>query len=180
MVNMASGANIASNTINDNQGSGVYVSYDSLVSLGTLTGTTFHDLPNTTTVNNDYSGLGCEMGATVSGRIGSLNGDSGQINNNNIGIRTSALADDYGIDILTAGSGTKNGLILLGNATANNTAKIARMVVRHYNNAEEPVYLFGSASTATDNFVAFGGGSTLGNAATQLDLFTAALFLNCQ
>jgi hypothetical protein len=47
------------------------------------------------------------------------------------------------------------------------------MVVRHYNNAEEPVYLFGSASTATDNFVAFGGGSSLGNAATQVDLYTA-------
>jgi hypothetical protein len=114
------------------------------------------------------------MGATISGRIGTLNGDTGQIANTGIGIKTSNLADDYGIDILTAGSGSTTGLIRLGQATANNTAKVARMVVRHYQNAEEPVYLFGSASTATDNFVAFGGGSTLGNAATQLDLFTAA------
>jgi hypothetical protein len=36
-----------------------------------------------------------------------------------------------------------------------------------------PVYLFGAASTGTDNFVAFGGGADIGNAATQLDLFTA-------
>jgi hypothetical protein len=110
------------------------------------------------------------MGATVTGRIGTLNGNSGNIANSGIGIKTSELADDYGIDILTASTG----LIRLGNGTTNNTTKAARMVVRHYQNAEEPVYLFGSASTATDNFVAFGGGSTLGNAATQLDLFTAA------
>jgi hypothetical protein len=47
------------------------------------------------------------------------------------------------------------------------------MVVRHYDNSKLPVYLFGSASTSTDNFVAFGGGADIGNAATQLDLFTA-------
>jgi len=64
-------------------------------------------------------------------------------------------------------------LIRLGNATADSTIKVARMVVRHYTNTEEPVYLFGAASTSTSNFVAFGGGSPLGNAATQLDLFTA-------
>jgi hypothetical protein len=47
------------------------------------------------------------------------------------------------------------------------------MVVSHYYNAEEPVYLFGSASTSTDNYVALGGGNVIGNAATQIDLFTA-------
>jgi len=36
-----------------------------------------------------------------------------------------------------------------------------------------PLYLFGAASTDTNNFVAFGGGNTIGNAATQIDLFTA-------
>jgi hypothetical protein len=47
------------------------------------------------------------------------------------------------------------------------------MVLNHYTNSELPVYLFGAASTATNNFVAFGGGNTIGNAATQLDLYTA-------
>jgi hypothetical protein len=47
------------------------------------------------------------------------------------------------------------------------------MVLNHYSNAQLPVYLFGAASTSTDNFVAFGGGNTIGNAATQIDLFTA-------
>ena len=54
-----------------------------------------------------------------------------------------------------------------------NTTKASRMVLNHYSNAQLPVYLFGAASTQTANFVAFGGGATIGNAATQLDLFTA-------
>jgi hypothetical protein len=69
--------------------------------------------------------------------------------------------------------GPDNGLVYLSNTTADNTTKVSRMVLNHYSNAEDPVYLFGAASTATDNFVAFGGGNTIGNAATQIDLFTA-------
>ena len=70
--------------------------------------------------------------------------------------------------------GPYQGLVYLSNTTADNTTKVSRMVLNHYSNAEEPVYLFGAASTATDNFVAFGGGNTIGNAATQIDLFTAS------
>jgi len=173
VVFWGSHADISNNTINDNEADGIYAGYDSSVNLGSLTGTTIFDLPNATTINNGYSGLGCSMGASVTGRIGTLNGNSGPINSTGIGVKTSEIENDYGIDLLTASSGLTTGLIRLGNATADNTAKVARMVVRHYNNAEEPVYLFGSASTSTDNFVAFGGGSPLGNAATQLDLFTA-------
>jgi hypothetical protein len=173
LVTGGSQASISYNSIDDNGGSGIYVGYDSYVNLGGLTGLTIFDLPNSTTTNNEYNGLKCEMGAIVTGRIGTLNGNSGNIANSGIGIKTSELADDYGIDILTASTGSYAGLIRLGNGTANNTDKVARMVVRHYNNAEEPVYLFGAYSGSTDNFVAFGGGSLLGNAATQLDFFTA-------
>ncbi len=70
--------------------------------------------------------------------------------------------------------GPDNGLVRLSNVTTNNTTKVSRMVLRHYTNSELPVYLFGSASTSTQNFVAFGGGSAIGNAATQIDLFTAS------
>jgi hypothetical protein len=69
--------------------------------------------------------------------------------------------------------GPYNGLVYLSDNTNDSTTKVSRMVLNHYSNAEEPVYLFGAASTSTSNFVAFGGGSPLGNAATQLDLFTA-------
>jgi hypothetical protein len=69
--------------------------------------------------------------------------------------------------------GPDNGLVYLSNNTTDSTTKVSRMMLHHYTNAEEPVYLFGAASTSTNNFVAMGGGSTLGNAATQIDLFTA-------
>ena len=66
-----------------------------------------------------------------------------------------------------------NGLIYLTDVTTNNTTKGARMVLNHYSNSQLPVYLFGAASTSTDNYVAFGGGNAIGNAATEIDLFTA-------
>jgi hypothetical protein len=69
--------------------------------------------------------------------------------------------------------GPYQGLLYLSDNITNNTNKVSRMVLNHYSNAEEPVYLFGAASTSTNNFVAFGGGNTIGNAATQIDLYTA-------
>ena len=69
--------------------------------------------------------------------------------------------------------GPDQGLVRLSNVTTDNTTKVSRMVLRHYLHAQLPVYLFGAASTATNNFVAFGGGADIGNAATQLDLYTA-------
>jgi hypothetical protein len=69
--------------------------------------------------------------------------------------------------------GPYQGLVYLSDNTTNNTNKVSRMVLNHYSNVEEPVYLFGAASTSTNNFVAFGGGNTIGNAATQIDLYTA-------
>jgi hypothetical protein len=69
--------------------------------------------------------------------------------------------------------GPDNGLVRLSDNTTDNTMKASRMVLNHYANIEEPVYLFGAASTDTNNFVAFGGGSDIGNAATQIDLYTA-------
>jgi hypothetical protein len=84
-----------------------------------------------------------------------------------VGIGTGAPQQD--VDIVAP----DNGLILLSNVTTDNTTKAARMIVRHYSNAQLPVYLFGAASTPTNNFVAFGGGASIGNAATQLDFYTA-------
>jgi hypothetical protein len=69
--------------------------------------------------------------------------------------------------------GPDKGLVRLTDNINDNTTKGARLVLWHYANAQLPVYLFGAASTATSNFVAFGGGNAIGNAATQIDLFTA-------
>ncbi len=69
--------------------------------------------------------------------------------------------------------GPDNGLVRLADVSTDLTTKGSRMVLKHYNNAQLPVYLFGAASTPGQNFVALGGGNNIGNAATQLDLFTA-------
>ncbi len=66
-----------------------------------------------------------------------------------------------------------NGLIRLTDVTDDNTDKSARMVLDHYANGKSPVYIFNAASTAADNLVAIGGGDKIGNAATQIDLYTA-------
>ena len=84
-----------------------------------------------------------------------------------VGVGTSIPEQDF--DVVAP----NKGLLRFSNTDADNTTKASRMVLRHYSNAQLPVYLFGAASTASANFVAFGGGSTIGNAATQLDLFTA-------
>jgi hypothetical protein len=68
---------------------------------------------------------------------------------------------------------TENGMIRAGSSTADNTVKSGRFVVRNYTNGALPIYSFGAASTATNNFVAFGGGANIGYAATALDFFTA-------
>lgn len=67
-----------------------------------------------------------------------------------------------------------NGVISLADNTNDGTTKAARMVLQHFSNSQIPVYLFGGASAAANNFVAFGGGSTIGNAATQIDFYTAS------
>jgi len=66
-----------------------------------------------------------------------------------------------------------NGLIRLTDVTTDNTNKSARLVLDHYANAKLPVYIFNAASTSADNLVAFGGGDKIGNAATQIDFYTA-------
>ncbi len=68
--------------------------------------------------------------------------------------------------------GPNAGLVRLTDVTTDATTKGARLVLNHYNNAALPVYLFGAASTPGNNFIAFGGGNAIGNAATQLDFFT--------
>lgn len=87
-----------------------------------------------------------------------------------VAIGTSPDFSTQDVDIVAP----NNGFIRLSSSVANNTVKAARFVLRHYSNSQAPVYLFGSASTPSNNFVAFGGGYSGANAATQIDLYTAA------
>lgn len=56
----------------------------------------------------------------------------------------------------------------------NNTDQTGRLFVNHYNAGANPMTTFFGASTATENFVAFGGGTSLGHAATNVYFYTAA------
>ncbi len=175
-------AQISSNTIDGNGtspgniNSGIAVLEGSGVDLGSPSGSGIFNSPNNTTVNNGYFGINLGVGTYVTGRIGTLNGVYGPIDNSahpsgasSVGIKTSTLAGDYGIDVLTA----SDGIMRVGNTSADNTDKTVGMVLRHYNNAQDPVYLFGGTSTSASNSLTFGGGSDLGNAATQIDFYTA-------
>lgn len=62
----------------------------------------------------------------------------------------------------------------LADNDTNSTAKVARMGFTHYTNAEE--YVIGMAATmgSTTNILRLGGGDSVGNAVTELNLYAAA------
>ena len=63
---------------------------------------------------------------------------------------------------------------VLGTTLSDSTQKAGRMAVPHYFNNEEPVALLLAASTDIDNLVAVGGGSSIMNAATRVQFYTAS------
>lgn len=56
----------------------------------------------------------------------------------------------------------------------NSTGKAVRYLLPHYTNTEEPIAMIVAGSTATDNFVIFGGGTVTANAATYVAFRAAA------
>lgn len=56
----------------------------------------------------------------------------------------------------------------------NATEHIARIAIAHYTNAEEPMALLHASSGPTENYVNYGGGTGLMNAATRMSFYTAA------
>jgi hypothetical protein len=73
-VMMVSHASISDNVINGNGQDGIFITQNSGVNLGTDSGSTIYDLPNSTTVNNAGYGLRCTLAAYADGRLGTLNG----------------------------------------------------------------------------------------------------------
>lgn len=84
-----------------------------------------------------------------------------------LGIGTPAVADQITI---VGGSG----VFLAANNETDATNKSARWGLLHYLAAEEPFFCFIPSSSAANNIASFGGGSSLGNAATRIDLWTGA------
>jgi parallel beta-helix repeat protein len=77
-VDAVSFGDIASNTINNNGAHSINFGRNSGVRLGRDSGTDIFDLPNSTTVNNAGFGVRCFINSFADGRLGTLNGASGQ------------------------------------------------------------------------------------------------------
>ena len=75
----------------------------------------------------------------------------------------------YALSICMGGSSGSN-----GQARANSTTKEARLVIPHYTNAEEPVTCIYAYSQSDKNVLNIGGGTGLGNNATEIYFNAAA------
>ena len=84
-INRGAQANIAKNTINANAGQGILAFEGAGANLGGASENTFGGLlpllgfANSTTSNNGHFGIACGVGAYISGNLGSLSGNSGDV-----------------------------------------------------------------------------------------------------
>ena len=119
--------------------------------------------------------IGYNVGMAVSSTSNFINiGNTiyGSISTGNVGIGTTTPGAKLTVQDGSLGFllGADNGASTLTNATA----KLARVNMPHYTNAEESIHLIGGLSTNTDTIAYIGGGSTNYNAATRLQFYTAA------
>lgn len=87
---------------------------------------------------------------------------------------TSPITTSGGLDVSSGGIGLIVGADNAATSRTNVTNKVGLIGSPHYTNAEEPVCLVTSSSTATTNDVSIGGSSSSLNAATSLNFYTAA------
>lgn len=94
------------------------------------------------------------------------------IANGNVGLRNTAPG--YTLDIQDGGIGLLLGADSSAFTRTNAVAKLARLAVPHYTNAEEPTAVFVINNGLTTNTLSIGGGTGLCNAATDIAFYTAA------
>lgn len=70
--------------------------------------------------------------------------------------------------------GSSGHALTISDSTADATTKTAFVALRHYTNAEEPLAVVAGQATVSANRVLVGGGSSLRNAATAIEFYTAA------
>ena len=85
----------------------------------------------------------------------------------NVGIGMTAPA--AGLHVVST-----NGMVYFADSATDATNKFARIGLPHYTNSEEPAGLIFASSSSTSNSMSIGGGSSLFNAATNIDFYTAA------
>ncbi len=142
---------------------------DGNVTLGDASGDTVTSNAAAWTFANDTT-------VALTGGVNGLNFDSNTLSidatNNRIGILTAdptaPLDISSGLIALVLGADSSN------TTRTNAAAKVARIAAPHYTNAEEPMHIAQAFSDATVNSLAFGGGTSLMNAATHIRFYTAA------
>ena len=92
-------------------------------------------------------------------------------NGGNFGINTTSPSEKLHVN----GTILSDAEFILGrSATTDATTKSFRLGITHYTNAEEPFVPVMGTSTSTTNIAFVGGGTSIGNAATQISFYTAA------
>jgi hypothetical protein len=92
-----------------------------------------------------------------------------------LGLGTSSpSSSNGGLDIASGGLSLVVGANNNSSSRTNASVKTSRICSYHYTNAEEPVAIAVADSTATNNFIYFGGNTSLCNSATQIQFYTAA------
>jgi hypothetical protein len=97
------------------------------------------------------------------------------LNGGNVGIGTTAPSStSCGLDIASGGLALVLGADSNSSTRTNSTIKYGRIGGYHYTNTEKPIGAVFTQGLAADNTVCIGGGSSLFNAATIVNFFTAA------
>ena len=136
----------------------------SLTSVGTLANLTVTNAPTFSAMT-----LGSVLFAGTAGLLSQDNANFFWDNTNKrLGIATATPSTklDVVFDVNT-------GVLFQDNKT-DATEKVFRLGTTHYTNAEEPFYAYKAVSSSTVNSVDIGGGTSFGNAATDIYFFTAA------
>ena len=151
---------------------------------GTVTSTMIAD---GTIVNADVSGTAAIAGSKINPNFGSQTIETtGDLAINTDTLFVDASADKVGIGSSLPGAklavqdgSNAAGAILVGadydgTVLTNNSTKLAPIHMPHYTNAEEKIRLIAGYSDASQSIVSIGGGTGSANAATKVQIYTAA------
>jgi len=133
--------------------------YDSNTGDATEYGIIFSDGTKQTTAGGGGGGYWIQAGSDI------------YYNTGDVGIGTTSPYSK--LDVADGGMGITVGADLNVSTRTNNTNKYGRLGSYHYTNAEEPVGVFTTQISSTESVLRIGGGTSLQNASTQIDFYTA-------